>query len=550
MPTPEKPPARKRDTTPTPSASRNVKPRQLALAELPPAGPSLHPVVPLRFLWLGIYLPALPLEALGDTPEPAAVFEDRQGVRSILMANQQATAAGIGPGLAVNAALALLPALRLEERNPLREARVLDELAEWAGRFTSFICLEPPSLLLLEIAGSVNLFGGLRALRERIVRGLDSQGFAASAAIAPTPLAATWLARAGRRVCIRDPRNLVGRLAPLPLSCLDWPDNVERALKGMGVATIGEALRLPRSGFAKRFGASRLLDLDRALGRLPDPRIAYRSPEQFIADFDLNEEQDDASLLLNACRELLMQLERFLLSRQIAVQQIEFDFFHLQMPATHLGLGCVQPDRAVRHWFDLLEIRFERLQLPAPVIAIRLSAGQGQGFAAVNEVLPLGQQDRKQSSTSIAHLAERLCARIGDRAVHGVMAVAEHRPQYAWRPLSDVGETPRCASIPSLVTSSHTPELLADLRRTSGLVLQRPLWVLEQPQLLQTERGQPRYQGILNLVRGPERIETGWWDEDGIARDYFVATNPGGVHLWVYRDRSNAGNWYLHGMFG
>ena len=245
---PEKPPARKRDTTPTPSASRNVKPRQLALAELPPAGPSLHPVVPLRFLWLGIYLPALPLEALGDTPEPAAVFEDRQGVRSILMANQQATAAGIGPGLAVNAALALLPALRLEERNPLREARVLDELAEWAGRFTSFICLEPPSLLLLEIAGSVNLFGGLRALRERIVRGLDSQGFTASAAIAPTPLAATWLARAGRRVCIRDPRNLVGRLAPLPLSCLDWPDNVERALKGMGVATIGEALRLPRNG--------------------------------------------------------------------------------------------------------------------------------------------------------------------------------------------------------------------------------------------------------------------------------------------------------------
>ena len=76
MPTSEKPPARQRDATPTPSASRarrDVKPQQLALAELPPAGLSLQPVVPLRFLWLGIDLPALSLEALIDTPAPAAV---------------------------------------------------------------------------------------------------------------------------------------------------------------------------------------------------------------------------------------------------------------------------------------------------------------------------------------------------------------------------------------------------------------------------------------------------------------------------------------------
>jgi protein ImuB len=492
----------------------------------------------------------LPLEALIDTSAPAAVYEERQGVRSILLANRQATAAGVGPGLTVNAALALLPTLTLEERDPQQEAQVLEELAAWAETFTSFTCLESPSLLLLEVAGSVNLFGGLRALREKIVRDLDSQGFAAGVAIAPTPLAATWLARAGQRVCIRDPRNLSGRLAPLPLACLGWPDTVERALKGMGVATVGDMLRLPRSGFARRFGATRLLDLDRALGRLPDPRVAYRSPEPFIADFDLNEEQDDGGLLLNACRKLLQQLERFLLERQIAVQYIGFDFFHLDLPATRLTLGCVQPDRAVRHWFDLLEIRFERLQLPAPVIAIRLSAGQGQGFVMANDVLPFSREDHQQERTSIAHLAERLSARLGDRLVHGVMVVAEHRPQYAWRPLSDVSETPRCASVPGFARNSHAPELLADLRRTHGLVLQRPLWILEQPRPLEVERGKPRYQGVLDLVRGPERIETGWWDEDGIARDYYVATNPRGVHLWIYRDRSKDDHWYLHGMFG
>ena len=65
-----------------------------------------------------------------------------------------------------------------------------------------------PDLLLLEIAGSLRLFGGLPSLRQALSRDLRKLGFAAALAIAPTPLAATWLARASRRVCIRDTANL------------------------------------------------------------------------------------------------------------------------------------------------------------------------------------------------------------------------------------------------------------------------------------------------------------------------------------------------------
>ena len=174
-----------------------------------------------------------------------------------------------GPDYRSTRALALKPALCLEERDPNREAQALQALAEWAEKFTSFVCIEAPSLLLLEIAGSLKLFGGVKVLRRRIVSGLASQGFNAAIAIAPTPLAATWLARAGRRVCILDARNLNTKLGPLPLSCLGWPDAVAESLRGMGVSCIGECLRLPRQGFAKRFGAVRLLELDRALDRLP-----------------------------------------------------------------------------------------------------------------------------------------------------------------------------------------------------------------------------------------------------------------------------------------
>ena len=287
MASPPKLPATSREATPTPPAKRRrLNPQQQALSLAPVADLNPPPlqINAIRRLWFCIYLPALPLEALSSADEPSAVFEESKGIRKILLMNGEARAAGIRPGISINAALALDPTLCLEERSPGREAQVLKELAEWAEKFTSFICIEAPSLLLLEIAGSLNLFGGVKALRQRIVLGLESQGFNAAIAIAPTPLAATWLARAGRRVCILDARNLTAKLGPLPLSCLDWPDAVDASLRGMGVSCIGECLRLPRQGFAKRFGAARLLELDRALGRLPDPRVNYRAPERFSAD--------------------------------------------------------------------------------------------------------------------------------------------------------------------------------------------------------------------------------------------------------------------------
>ncbi|MDX1404319.1 MAG: DNA polymerase Y family protein [Woeseiaceae bacterium] len=505
----------------------------------------------LRRLWLCIHLPALPLEALGGSDQSRAVFEESKGIRKILLVNNKARSGGIRPGLSINAALALQPGLLLEERKSQRELEVLRELAEWAGKFTSLVCIEEPSLLLLEIAGSLKLFGGVKALRQRIVQGFTAQGFTAAAAIAPTPLAATWLARAGRKACVLDARNLRSKLAPLPLACLCWPEAVESSLRGMGITCIGEALRLPRQGFAKRFGAMRLLQLDRALGRLPDPRVSYRAPERFVADYDLQQEQSDSELLLNACELLLKRLEDFLLARQIAVQHLLFSFFHLQSPATHLPLGCVQADRATQHWFELLKIRFERLLLPAPVIAIQLRAGRGQCFAAGTATLPFDQRAGNGQRLSVAHLGELLSARIGDESVHGVAMVAEHRPQYAWRRQDLGNEVPRCADLPDRRLPGELPAWLEEIQRTGSLVLRRPLWMLEEPSLLAVENGRPVCGGVLQLLDGPERLETGWWDDDGIARDYFVARNPQGVHLWVYRDRKqNGGRWFLHGMFG
>ena len=197
-------------------------------------------------------------------------------------------------------------------------------------------------------------------------------------------------------------------------------------------------------------------------------------------------------------------------------------------------------DRSIEHWHELLAIRFDRLELPAAVIAIRLQGGRGQPLSASTGRLVFSRTGSQRREPLISHLVERLRARIGDESVHGIMTVAEHRPQHAWR----------AAKLFEQPSHRHATPLLAEPHSNSSLLLRRPLWMLPEPRPLGNEKGLPLYQGRLELLDGPERLETGWWDDDGIARDYFVAANPAGMHLWIFRNRDRESGWYLHGMFG
>ena len=73
--------------------------------------------------------------------------------------------------------------------------------------------------------------------------------------------------------------------------------------------------------------------------------------------------------------------------------------------------------------------------------------------------------------------------------------------------------------------------------------------MLAEPQLLGGDE-RPRYEGVLEIEEGPERIESGWWDGHDVRRDYYVARTQAGVRLWVFRERTPERRWFLHGIFG
>ena len=544
----------------TKRTSENTQQQLLALPEV--AGPKASvpetptPVVPVvpakaKQLWLCLSLPRLSLEAIewGETPDACAVFVEQHGIRRILQADEVAAAAGVHAGMSVNAALSLQPELRLEARNLLCEMRLMKRLAVWAGRFTSFVILEPQGIVLLEIAGSRRLFGEPAAIRQQVVRGIKARGLTVSVAMAPTPLASTWFARSGGDGGVTDTSQLVSRLSRVPIAHLAWPDKVTHALSKMGISHIGDCLRLPRSGFARRFGAFYLQQLDQALGRLPDPRAAHRVPELFCADYELDAESCDSKRLLAACRELLEQLEKFLRVRQQQIQRILFSFFHLDAPATHLTLGCMEAGQDIEQWLELLGIKFDALELPEAVIAIRLRGGQGQLSPLATGCLEFSRAESRRNR-SIASLLERFHARMGVASVYGVGVVADHRPHLAWQPVCLSENLSVAEKMPKASTADWRQPAEQSLQR---MFLYRPLWVLSEPERLASQGSGPCYdEAPLCLLDGPERLESGWWDNQGIARDYFIAQTAAGSRLWVYRDRRSRhgpDEWYLHGLF-
>jgi hypothetical protein len=68
----------------------------------------------------------------------------------------------------------------------------------------------------------------------------------------------------------------------------------------------------------------------------------------------------------------------------------------------------------------------------------------------------------------------------------------------------------------------------------------RPLWLLHRAQPLA---------GIAEVLAGPERIESGWWDGDDQRRDYYVVRTRQGQQAWAFLAVGASSSWMLHGWF-
>jgi protein ImuB len=479
-------------------------------------------------LWLALHFPALALDVLArgvSEPGPLAVASSVGADASVLACNRAARNLGVRPGMPLAAACALASGLRVAARDAAAERAALERIAAWALRFTPAVSVAPPDEVLLEVSGSLGLFGGLGRLCALLEHGLETLGYGAVSACAPTPLAAQLFARAGLAVRIRHRDALRHALEKLPLEALGQPPEIVSMLHEVGIGTLGECLELPRDGLARRAGPGLLESLDRALGVVPDPRPRFAPPPRFVATLPLPAPALEAEALLFAARRLLAELAGFLAATGSGVQRLDLALAHEDRAETRLALDLLAATRDPGHLAAVLRERLARTSLPRPVTALTLASGRLVPLSSRNlSWLP----EAEESDGSAVQLVERLRARLGEAAVSSIATAADHQPEHAWRICE-----PGCESG-------------TDLHPHAAF---RPLWLLVPPRPLPERAFGPWRRGPLALLAGPERIESGWWDGHDVARDYFIARDRDEALLWIYRERRAGGRWYLHGFF-
>jgi protein ImuB len=495
-------------------------------------------------LWACLLLPSLPLDVFARSQAPADAarpFAVTTGGHypHIVAANAAALDAAIMPKQLVSASLVLAPDIVLRVRNHELERAALAGVATWATQFTPAVSLAPPDAVLAEIGSSLRLFGGLKRLTIELARGAHDLGYSTRLSFAPTPLAALLFARADCGATAIPPSMLNDMLAPLPLAHLDVAPDVLATLAAAGVTTFGQACALPRAGLARRVGADFVATLDRARGLVPDPHPPFVPPPRYEGRLDLPAPVANVEALTFATNRLVHELAGWLAGRGLGILEMSLTLAHERyigvktgVPATMVRFALAAPAREPSHLFAVLRERLARATLPASVESIALASEVTAALASRN----LGLLPGDEAPVTVP-LVDRLRARLGEDAVTLVAPRDEHRPERAsqdqLRLPSDLRGTLGHAAKTSSALASFPP---------------RPVWLLSEPApLSQMLEAEPWV-----LRDGPERIESGWWDGADVRRDYFVAENPCGETVWIYRDHRygiDDGEWFLHGLF-
>ena len=524
-------------------------------------------------LWLAAHLPQLGLEIFQrrhphDLRQPTVLVEDGQ----VRLVNKRARSAGVAVGAGLATALSIAPQLLHFERDPAAETERLRVLATMAHRFTPTVSVAPPAALLLEVQGSLNLFAGLGPLLGRLRRAVQRLGHGAVLAAAHTPAAALALAKAGLAAPLSDFPNRVEltqktseALAGAPIACTEIEARSIERLADMGLFDVGALVRLPRYELGKRFGPGLVETLDKLTGAMPDPRAPEPLRERFRSSMHLLESVSSKPVLRLPMRHLAVELEAWLTARQLGARALRWVFKPLSGRPTVLPVRFAQPRMRANSLLEISGLALDRIDLPAEVMSLSLVADAVEPIAEAGATHRDLLGEGASADQAPMDFVDRVAARLNGESVRVLRLVDDHRPECATA-LAPAA-LPKVAQPPSagpLGSPSASP-----LASHSASPFPRPMWLLESPRPVNPERYQ--------ILSGPERIETGWWEppplEKGASRsachsarhsashsashstcrDYFVAMDPEGARCWLFRPRTLDSNpaeqWYLHGFF-
>lgn len=465
--------------------------------------------------------------------------------------DRAATSLGLAVGTPLADAHAMVPAFKVIAANESADKKLLGRIADWCERFTPFIALDPPHMLLLDITGTAHLFGGEMTMLDQIRSRLEKQGFAVRGAIAGAAVAARALARC-RNGAVAPSGQETTWILPLPVEALNLDPITTHAFRRAGLRTIGEVAARNRTELVVRFGASMMFMLDNALGRVEKP-ISPRVPTpEYRVEHHFAEPVVTLDALLATLKTLAERLSTTMEERGDGARRLEAVFFRADGAVRRVVIETAKPTRDSAIIERLFREKVKALADP-------LDPGFGYDLVRLDTLHAeratleaAGFDDGASKERELRFLVDRLAARFGSQRLMAFQPNDTHIPEAT------------AVAVPA--QHARTVKAKWGALRDRGEPPRRPLHLFAEPEPVEVIADPPegpprqfRWRRALHMVifaEGPERIAMEWWRhrKPQLTRDYFRVEDEEGRRFWLYRNgiyarETSAPRWFVHGVF-
>lgn len=527
--------------------------------------------------------------------------EDPRHGRRVLVACRACRGAGIRREMPLHEAVSLLPdpTAIVHRHDADADRRALGRLAdELLIEISPLVAIEPSpgrsnwaglayrhsEILLVNVTGIGDWFGTETAVIEATRQLLARHGLRSAMAIADTAAAAWGIVRFGREETLIIP---VGESATaidrLPVRSLRIPHETAHQLHRLGIESIGQLRRLPRSGLATRLGSDLVRRIDQMVGTTEQSLVMHHTEPEDVAICELEYPTTDKDILQHRIALLIDDVIVRLSARVRGALRLSCRLDLLENhPPRRIDVGLFAPTADAEHLKRLMATSIDGKQLAAMVNRITVAVDLSGPLRQFQTTLFDGTStsdigDRRK----IARLVETVANRLGHDAVVGVVPTGHPRPEsaYVLKPLAGRGDNPlscrgerkgskslfksprRSVAEPALGPLPSDP-----LRRPLGLYQPpMPIEVLESKAdgAIQTVRistwtqnhaGVHKPSRVYRVLRcwGPERIEHRTPSVGREIRDYYRVEIEGGGWLWLFRQWrcAETETWFLQGRFG
>jgi protein ImuB len=314
-------------------------------------------------------------------------------------------------------------------RSEKEEAAATQVLLECAGGFSPRVeerCENGAFLCVIDIAGTIGLFGPPETLAQSLLARVRALGITACVAVSSNFYAAIAVARAPLRLSVRviPTGEESTALAALPLTVLDLTEKQAETFSLWGIRTLGMLAALPEKELISRIGQAgkRLRQLAR--GEMPHLFQPVEPVFALAERMELDSPIEVLDALMFVVNVLLEQMILRATARALSLASVSITLALEGGTAHTRTVRPALPANDRQLWIKLLHLDLEAHPPQAPILVVSLDAEPG---TASQVQLGLFSPQLPEPSSLDVTLA-RIRAIVGDGNVGSAVLADTHQP--------------------------------------------------------------------------------------------------------------------------